>query len=157
MVFNTAFDISIYVKPSDAYGRQSAWSTLDPVMSFRQFSTDPLPKQCWLIVKETLKTRLKWISHYGDAIMGAIASQITSPTIVYSTVYSDVDQRKHQSSRHWPLCGEFTGDRWIPRANGQSRGKCFHLMTSSCLWNTANFYWKNTFQNIVWKLSDILC
>ena len=36
--------------------------------------------------------------HYGDVIMGAIASQITSLTIVYSTVYSDVDQRKHQSS-----------------------------------------------------------
>ena len=30
--------------------------------------------------------------------MGAIASQITSLTIVYSIVYSDVDQRKHQSS-----------------------------------------------------------
>ena len=30
--------------------------------------------------------------------MGAIASQITSLTIVYSSVYSDADQRKHQSS-----------------------------------------------------------
>ena len=30
--------------------------------------------------------------------MDAIASQITSLTIVYSTVYSDADQRKHQSS-----------------------------------------------------------
>ena len=30
--------------------------------------------------------------------MGAIASQITSPTIVYSIVYSSADQRKHQSS-----------------------------------------------------------
>ena len=30
--------------------------------------------------------------------MGAIASQITSLTIVYSTVYSDADQRKHHSS-----------------------------------------------------------
>ena len=37
-------------------------------------------------------------SHYGDVIMGAIASQITSVTVVYSTVYSDADQRKHQSS-----------------------------------------------------------
>ena len=37
-------------------------------------------------------------SHYGDFIMGAIPSQITSLTIVYSTVYSDADQRKHQSS-----------------------------------------------------------
>ena len=30
--------------------------------------------------------------------MGAIASQITSLTIVYSTVYSDANERKHQSS-----------------------------------------------------------
>ena len=30
--------------------------------------------------------------------MGAIASQITSLTIVYSIVYSDADQRKHESS-----------------------------------------------------------
>ena len=36
-----------------------------------------------------------------------------------------------KAPRHWPLCGEFTGDRWIPRTNGQLRGKCFHLMTSS--------------------------
>ena len=36
--------------------------------------------------------------HYDDVIMGAIASLITSLTIVYSTGYSDADQRKHQSS-----------------------------------------------------------
>ena len=30
--------------------------------------------------------------------MGTIASPITSLTIVYSTVYSDADQRKYQSS-----------------------------------------------------------
>ena len=30
--------------------------------------------------------------------MGAIASQITSLKVVFSTVYSDADQRKHQSS-----------------------------------------------------------
>ena len=33
-----------------------------------------------------------------DVIMSAMASQITSLTIVYSTIYSGVDQRKHQSS-----------------------------------------------------------
>ena len=33
-----------------------------------------------------------------DVIMSAMASQITSLTIVYSIVYSGVDQRKHQSS-----------------------------------------------------------
>ena len=36
--------------------------------------------------------------HYDDVIMGTITSQITSLTIVYSTIYSDADQKKHQSS-----------------------------------------------------------
>ena len=36
--------------------------------------------------------------HYSDVIMSTIASSITSFTIVYSTVYSGADQRKHQSS-----------------------------------------------------------
>ena len=39
-----------------------------------------------------------WPWHYTDVIMGAIVSQITSLTIVYSVVYSDADQKKHQSS-----------------------------------------------------------
>ena len=65
--------------------------------------------------------------------MEAMASQITCLTIVYSIIYSDADQRNIKASRHWPLCGEFTGDLWIPRTNGQLRGKCFHLMTSSCI------------------------
>ena len=52
------------------------------------------------------------IPHYSDVIMGAIASQITSLAIVYSTVYSVADQRKHQSSaslafvlgiHRWPM------------------------------------------------------
>ena len=36
--------------------------------------------------------------HYDDVTMTAMASEITSLTIVYSTVYSDADQKKHQSS-----------------------------------------------------------
>ena len=40
----------------------------------------------------------KWGHHYGDVIVTAMASQITSLTIVYATVYSGEDQRKHQSS-----------------------------------------------------------
>ena len=36
--------------------------------------------------------------YYNGVIMGAIASQITSLTIVYSPDYTDEDQRKHQSS-----------------------------------------------------------
>ena len=36
--------------------------------------------------------------HFDDVIMAAMASQITSLTIVYSTVYSGADQRKYQRS-----------------------------------------------------------
>ena len=36
--------------------------------------------------------------HYSYVTMGAVASQITSLTIVYATVYSGADQRKNQSS-----------------------------------------------------------
>ena len=37
-------------------------------------------------------------ANYCDAIMGTVSSQITSLTIVYTAVYSDADQSKHQSS-----------------------------------------------------------
>ena len=49
--------------------------------------------------------------HYSDVLISMMASQITSLTIVYPTVYSGTDQRKHQSSVslsfvqgiHWSL------------------------------------------------------
>ena len=63
--------------------------------------------------------------------MGAMASQITGVSIVYSTVYSGVDQRNTKAPRHWPLWGEFTGDLWIALTKGQWREKCFLFMTSS--------------------------
>ena len=43
----------------------------------------------WLLTFYVYRTML---THYGDVIMGAITSQITSLTIVYSTVNSDADQ-----------------------------------------------------------------
>ena len=51
--------------------------------------------------------------HYNDVIMGAIASQITSLTIVYSTVYSGADQSKHQSSASLAFARGNHRDRWI--------------------------------------------
>ena len=73
------------------------------------------------------------MAHYIDVIMTTIASQITSLTVVYSPVYSDADQRKHQSSASLAFVWGIHRDRWIPRTKGQLRGKCFHLMTSSCI------------------------
>ena len=66
------------------------------------------PKLSWIFFA-TL--RLFW-SHSNGVIMGAMASQITSLIIDYSSVYSGIDQRKHQSSlslafvrgiHWWPL------------------------------------------------------
>ena len=57
-------------------------------------------------------------SYYrNDVIMSAIASQITSLTIVYSTIYSGADQRKHQSSTSLAFVRWI--HRWIPRTKGQ--------------------------------------
>ena len=69
--------------------------------------------------------------HYDDVIMTTIASQITSLTVVCSIVYSDADERKHQSSVSLAFVWGIHRERWIPRTKGQLRGKCFHLMTSS--------------------------
>ena len=44
---------------------------------------------------------LRGLCHYNDVIMGAIASQITSLTIVYLTVYSD--QRPEIPCYYWVL------------------------------------------------------
>ena len=74
--------------------------------------------------------------HYNHVIMTTIGSQITSLTVVYSTVYSDADQRKHQSPESLAFVWGIHRDRWISRTKGQLRGKCFHLMMSS--WH---FWW----------------
>ena len=76
--------------------------------------------------------------------MTTMASQITSFTVVYSIVYSGVDQRKHQSSASLAFVRGIHRDRWIPRTNDQLRGKCFHLMTSSCeVWNEVTYPFPN--------------
>ena len=69
--------------------------------------------------------------HYSEIIMTPTTSQITSLIIVYLTVYLGADKKNIKAPRHWLLCGEFTGDRWIPSTNGQKCGKRFHLMTPS--------------------------
>ena len=71
--------------------------------------------------------------HDNDVIMGMMVSQITSLTIDYSQIKENI-----KTPRQWPLCEEFTDDRWIPRTKGTLRGKCFHLMTSSYWWSMRN-------------------
>ena len=78
--------------------------------------------------------------HYNNVILGAMASQITSAPILYTTVCSGADRRKHQSSALLAFVSE----------------KCFHLMTSSwhekivdlhALWLGSGVYCQLTNQN----------
>ena len=56
--------------------------------------------------------------HYSDVIMGTMTSQITSITIVYLTVYSGADQRKHQNSASLAFV---RGIHWLP-VNSPDKG-----------------------------------
>ena len=49
----------------------------------------------------------------------AMASHIISLSIVYSVVHSVQIKENIKAPCQWPLCGEFTGDRGIPRTKGQ--------------------------------------
>ena len=69
------------------------WDILQTASLFQTLmSVHSLYIQWWTMVADV------GCRYYNDVIMGAIASLITNITIVYSTVYSDADQRKHQSS-----------------------------------------------------------
>ena len=82
-----------------------------------------------------------WL-HYDYVIMGAIASQMTSLTIVYSTVYSGADQSKHQSSASLAFVwGIHRGPLNSPH-KWPVRGKCFHLMASSWFTDVGQMHWK---------------
>ena len=93
----------------------TGWSNLNiPCHQYCRFhnrnrhtaGTDPLYRIGTLEAKKPHK-QVRWqtcvciyvtILYYSDVIVSTMASQITSLTIVYSTVYSNEDQTKHQSS-----------------------------------------------------------
>ena len=79
------------------------------------------------------------VMHYSDVIMSTIASQFTSVSIVYSTVCSGPDQRKHQSSASLAVVRGI--HRWPVDSphKGQQHGNCFHLITSS--WTNFCLHW----------------
>ena len=87
--------------------------------SFITYSTSGTCSFDHLLPVCLLLFRLTWSLHSDNVIMGAIASQITSLTIVYSTVYSGADQRKYQISASPAFVRGLHRDRWIPHTNGQ--------------------------------------
>ena len=107
---------------------------------------------------------IKDICHYGDVMMGTMASQITSLTIVYSIVNQGADQRKHQKLRLTGLCagsspvtGEFPAQMasnaenvsiwWRHRVEQKGRQPWYSLETlKACLqrllWRSKQSHWR---------------
>ena len=99
-------------------------------------------------------------SYYSNIIMGAMASQITSLTIIYSIVYSGADQRKHQSAVSLVFVRGI--HQWPANSRANNAENFYHLMTA--LWISAletNFkevwikFWTfslNVFGNVICKM-----
>ena len=83
-----------------------------------------------IMYKLVIQNRIRG-SHYSDVMMSTIASQITSLTIVYLTVYSGADQRKHQSSASLSFM------RGIHRGpvNSLHKGPCSNAENISIWWH----------------------
>ena len=119
---------SIHVSVKRAIGVFSSWNT--DILC--KTTCAPAAEHCW----NSRRWYLAWLwaslsprqsdwgiddqvrTHYIDVMMGAVASQITSLTIVYSIVYSGVDQQKTSKLRvtgllegNSPVTGEFSAQR----------------------------------------------
>ena len=82
--------------------------------------------------------------HYSDVIMSKMASQITVVSIIFQPFVEEQIKENIKALHRWPLWGESTGYRWIPLTKGQQHGKCFHLITSSCVWGSTYSHWLKT-------------
>ena len=89
--------------------------------------------------------------HYDDVLMIAMASQITSHTIVNSTVYSGIDERKQSSAslvfvrgiHRWPLNSPHKGPVTL---------KMFYLITSSWVFES----WRGEYKGLYHPAESIL-
>ena len=81
-----------------------------------------LPHISWRSRVMYLPVFYRLASHYSDVILGAMASEITSLSIVYSTIYSGADQRKHQSSASLAFVRGFTGTGEFPAQMASNAG-----------------------------------
>ena len=70
-------------------------------------------------------------NHYNDVKMGAMASQITSPTIVHSTVYSRRGSKKTSKPRVTDLCA----------GNSPVTGECSAQMASNA--ENVSIWWRH--------------
>ena len=96
----------------------------------------------WITAKSSYIGNAQQDQHYSDIIMDTMASEITSLAIVYSSVYSDADQRKHQSSASLAFVREFTGEFSAQRASDAE---------------IVYIWWRHYEAHILWGILHIFC
>ena len=74
------------------------------------------------------KLPLRWRHNEHDGVSNHLTSRLFTQASIQAQIKESI-----KAPRDWPLWGEFTGHRWIPRTKGQLRGKRFHSVTSSWL------------------------
>ena len=103
---------------------------------FRQTAMEIKDQNHWQVVMGTLwwpvvyphnASALQWRHNERDGVSNHQPHDCLLDRLFKSHVKENI-----KAPRHWLLCEEFIEHRWIPSTNGQKRGKCFHLMTSSC-------------------------
>ena len=92
-------------------------------------------KYCLRIVHLVTVRCLCRRSHFCDVIMGAMASQITSLAIVYSSVYSGANQINHQSSTLLDICAQKTNNAWNVSIWWRHHEPTASQQHSTTLWN----------------------
>ena len=89
------------------------------------------------MLQKTFSTAFSWMKMCSITVTSKWAAwRLKSPASeVFAQSFVKAYIKEYKSLHHWPLWGESTGDRWIPlREVSVTR---FHLMTSSCIWNTS--------------------
>ena len=108
-------------------------SSDSPRPNVRCATSRPASQHRWrtsLRSPDKYRYKMKQWNYYNDVIMSAMASPITSLSIIYSTVYWGTDQRKQTSASQAFVRGIH---RWLMNSphKGPVTQKCSHLMTSS--------------------------
>ena len=65
-------------------------------------------------VTPTLQTTITMTSQWARWRLKSPALRLFNQAFIQAQIKENI-----KAPRHWPLCAEFTGDRWIPRTKGQ--------------------------------------
>ena len=61
-----------------------------------------------------IKLSLQWRDNEGDGVSDHQPHDFFTQPFIQAQIIENI-----RAPRHWPLCGEFTGHRWIPHIKGQ--------------------------------------